>query len=247
MKIVVYSSIMVKDVILDKPIDKPGDFYLIPGIDYVLLTNLPNGKEVFKKSGWAKGEIRIMEPPEEEMPNRNKKGWAIYAARWCKWHPDRLFSDYDLAIWIDGWQIPDYNKKEELLTLCNELLNQNKVDILLEEHNKNKCIYDEHQSIIFCQKDSYENMFKVSKYVKVMGCPMNVGVFWTGCMIYKIGSKKIQDIVKYLWIDMCLYTYRDQALLTFEIWRTNGFDNWGKVNLSNLVIATYTDKNHIYI
>lgn len=245
MRVVVYTAIMVKNPETDKPIDTPANFTIIPGWDYVLLTNLKRGKEIFKNSGWSKGEIRIFEPPEEEMPNRLARGYQIYAARWCKWHPDKLFSDYDLAIWIDGWQIPDYNKINNWYKLVNSFSNnENNYDILLDQHKKNKCIYEEHKAIVFCQKDTELNMLKTTKYVKIMGCPKDIGIYWTGCYIYKIGSKSIQKVLKNLWEDMLLYTYRDQALLTFEIWRNNDGAKWGKAPLNDMVMGVDTDKNH---
>lgn len=245
MKVVVYTSIMVLDPVMDKPIDMPGNFEIIPGWDYVLLTNLKNGKKIFEKSGWNKGEIRIMEPPEDEMPSRTRRGWAIYAARWCKWHPDRLFGDYDIAIWVDGCQVPNFNKYNMWNNFTNLLMNNEyEYDILFDTHKKNNCIYDEHKSIVFCQKDTDVDMLKVTKYIKVMGCPTNLGLFWTRCYIYRIGSKNIQKTAKYLWDDMLLYTYRDQALLTFEIWRNNQMNVWGKAPLDTMITAVDTDSNH---
>jgi hypothetical protein len=245
MKIVVYTAIMVKNSDTDSPIDIPSNFKRFPNFDYVLITNLKNGKEIFKKSGWSKGEIRIMEPPEDEMPAKTIRGWQIYAARWCKWHPDRLFNNYDLAIWVDGWQIPDFNKVDKWTDIIKSFSNKtHNYDIVLDFHKKNKCIYEEHDSIVFCQKDTYINMLKTTKYIKSMGCPKDFGLYWTGCYIYKIGSIPIQKVFKNLWEDMLLYTYRDQALLTFEIWRNDEFEVWGKAPLNNLIIAVDSDKNH---
>jgi hypothetical protein len=245
MRVVVYTAIMVKNVETDKPIDIPANFTRIPGWDYVLLTNLKRGKEIFKNSGWSKGEIRIFEPPEKEMPNRLARGWQIYAARWCKWHPDKLFSDYDLAIWVDGWQAPDFKKADKWIEIVKSFSNkEHEYDIVFDFHKQNKCIYEEHKSIVFCQKDTDVNMLKTTKYIKTMGCPKDFGLFWTGCYVYRIGSKPIQKVFKNLWEDMLLYTYRDQALLTFEIWRNNEFNVWGKASLNDLVMAVDTDGNH---
>lgn len=245
MRVVVYTAIMVNNPESDKPIDAPTYFNKISEFDYILITNLKNGKEIFKTSGWQ--DIRIMEPPEDEMPIRTKYGWQIYASRWFKWHPDKIFSDYDISIWVDGWQAPDYNKKNLWYEIIENLSNNNKYNIIHDLHNKNKCIYDEHESIIFCKKDSYANILKVTKYVKTMGCPKKLGLFWTGCFIYKIGSKDIQQIFNDLWKDMILYTYRDQALLTYEIWKNNALPLWGTAPLYNMVIPVDTDRNHIYI
>jgi hypothetical protein len=251
MKVVVFTAIMVKDPLKDKPIDNPSDFNIIPGWDYVLLTNIHNGKEVFKNSGWNKGEIRIIEPPEEDMPSRNSNKWEIYAARWFKWHPDKIFGDYDIVIWVDGWQIINYNKINEIYELINNTwkdLQVNDSIVLLQDiHPKNNCIYDEHKYIIECKKDTYFNILKVTKYIKTMRCPKDIGLYWTGCYIYKTNSQIFQNISNDLWNDMLLYTYRDQALLTYELWRNNALDKWKPTPLNKLVIAVDTNNNHHYI
>jgi hypothetical protein len=244
MKVVVYTAIMVSNPAADKPIDMPGQFQRIPNWDYILLTNVVNAKQVFRNSGWSKGEIRTMEPPEDEMPDRNRRGWQIYAARWCKWHPHRLFPDYDYVIWIDGWQVPDFSKKDKWNELLTNIAEHPTAHMIHDKHTKNTCIYQEHQSIIFCEKDTYVNMLKVSKYIKTMGCPQNLGLFWTGCYIYKPGSNLLHRSLQNLWEDMMLYTYRDQALLMFEIWRNDAFKVWDTQPLSKLVAAVDTDGNH---
>ena len=245
MKVVVYTAIMAKDPKSDIPLDMPGQFTRIPGWDYILITNHINGKKIFKTSGWNQCDIRIMSPPDDEMPPKSRRGEAIYAARWCKWHPDSLFSNYDVAIWVDGWKIPDFNQVDNWYTLVDSVYNQtNSYDIVFDKHDKNKCVYEEHKSIIFCEKDTYSNILKTTKYVKTMGFPTDYGVFWTGCYIYRIGSKYVGKVMKDLWDDMLIYTYRDQALLTYEIWRNAALDIWGTAPLARMVIPICTDQNH---
>ncbi len=244
MKVVVYTAIMVNNPESDKPIDLPCNFDLIPGWDYVLLTNIKNGKQVFRNSGWRKGEIREIDPPENDMPVKSRRGWQIYANRWFKWHPDSVFNDYDIIIYVDGFNIPNFNKKDEWNKIIQDFLSNPSLYILQDNHPKNNCIYQEHDSIVKCNKDNYFNMVKVSKYVKTMGCPLDLGLLWNGCYIYKSKSRDVQKVWDNMWFDMLLYTYRDQALLMFEIWRNNSFKIWGKAPLNTLVLAVDSDSNH---
>jgi hypothetical protein len=87
-------------------------------------------------------------------------------------------------------------------------------------------------------------MVKVSKYVKTMGCPLDLGLLWNGCYIYNSKSRDVQKVWDNMWFDMLVYTYRDQALLMFEIWRNNSFKIWGKAPLNTLVLAVDSDGNH---
>lgn len=243
MKIVVFTSIMVNTA-SDKPIDTPKMFRMIPGWDYVLLTNIT--APLFNKSGWINGSIVHMEPPKEEMPDRNHKRWSIYANRWCKWHPDRLFPQYDYIIYVDGFQVPNILKLEQWYTIIQEFSNQNK-SIVQSLHNANSCIYKEHQAIIMCKKDTKEAIDKTTKYISSMGFPENNQLLWNGCYIYKARSSVIQKVWNHLWEDMLIYTYRDQALLVYEIWRNNAFDEWMIHNLYNMVSNVDSNNNHIYV
>jgi len=252
MKVVVFTAIMVKDPDINKPIDLPKSFKRIIGWDYVLITNVKNAVNIFWNSGWRRGEIYTMEPPEDEMPPLSKKGWEIYANRWFKWHPDRIFKNHDIAIYVDGFQVPNFDKSSEWVSLTEQLFNASDRDttrppyIIQSLHPTKKCIYQEHDNIIACHKDSYENILKVKKYVKVHGYPNNYTLFWNGCYIYKLGSEQIQKVWNNLWQDMLLYTYRDQSLLMFEIWKNNAFEFWRIEKLNDLIINVDTNSNHVY-
>jgi hypothetical protein len=244
MKVVVFTAIMVNNPLDNKPIDNPKMFKMIPGWDYVLVTNI--GNTIFNHSGWIKGTILKMEPPKEEMPDRNHTHWSIYANRWCKWHPDKLFPDYDYIIYIDGFQVPDISKLKEWQILIQQFSTQNK-SIIQSLHNKQNCIYKEHNIIIQCKKDTKEAMNKTTVYLKSMGFPENKSLMWNGCYIYKARSPVIQKVWNDLWEDMLIYTYRDQALLVYEIWKNNAFDEWIIHNLYNMVINVDSNHNHVYV
>ena len=244
MKVVVFTAIMMNNPLDMKPIDNPRMFKLIPGWDYVLLTN--TSLPLFNKSGWIKGSILKMEPPKEEMPDRNHKHWSIYANRWCKWHPDKLFPDYDYIIYVDGFQVPNISKLGEWYNLIQQFSNQHK-SIIQSSHNKYNCIYKEHREIVACKKDKEDTMNKVTAHLKSMGFPENKSLMWNGCYIYKARSAIIQKVWNDLWSDMLLYTYRDQALLVYEIWRNDAVDAWDIYNLYNMVLDVGSNRNHVYV
>ena len=243
MKVVVFTAIMVNNPLNTKPIDNPKSFEMIPGWDYVLVTNIV--LPIFNHSGWIKGTILKMEPPKEEMPDRYHKRWSIYANRWCKWHPDKLFPDYDYIIYVDGFQVPDISKLTEWQTLIQQFSTQNK-NIIQSLHNKHKCVYEEHHAIVKYNKDTQEAMDKTTAYLIRMNYPVNNIFLWNGCYIYKARSPTIQKVWNDLWNDMLIYTYRDQALLVYEIWKNKAFNEWSLYNLYNMVINVDSNSNHMY-
>ena len=244
MKIVVFTSIMANNPLDNKPIDTPKMFKTIPGWDYVLLTNIT--LPIFNKSGWIKGSIVHMEPPKEEMPDRNHKHWSIYANRWCKWHPDKLFPQYDYIIYVDGFQVPNISKMEEWFTVIRQFSNKNE-SIIQSLHNKHSCIYKEHQSIVINKKDTQDAMDKTSAYIRSMGFPENKILLWNGSYIYKARCPIVQKVWNDLWNDMLIYTYRDQALLVYEIWKNDAFNKWYIHNLHNMVGNVDSNRNHVYL
>jgi hypothetical protein len=243
MKVVVFTAIMANDP-SDKPIDNPTMFTLIPGWDYVLVTNVTS--PVYNDSGWINGSIIHMEPPKEEMPDRNHKHWCIYANRWCKWHPDRLFPEYDYIIYVDGFQVPDVSKQYEWYGLI-QYLSEQKKSIIQSVHNKQNCIYEEHRAIVACKKDTKEAIHKTTSYLIRMEFPKNTTLLWNGCYIYKAHSILIQKVWDDLWKDILLYTYRDQALLMYEIWKNNALEEWAMYHLHHMVSHVDSDHNHVYV
>jgi hypothetical protein len=243
MKVVVFTSIMVNHP-SDTPIDNPSMFTLIPGWDYVLVTNITS--PVYNDSGWINGSIMHMEPPKEEMPDRNHKHWSIYANRWCKWHPDTLFPEYDYIIYVDGFQVPDVSKLYEWYGLIQYLSKQKK-SIIQSAHNTQNCIYQQHRAIVSCKKDTRDAMNKTTAYLKSMGFPENKSLMWNGCYIYKARTAIIQKVWNDLWKDMLQYTYRDQALLMYEIWKNDALEEWAICNLYRMVCRVDSDQNHVYV
>lgn len=242
-----FTAIMVKDPAKDRPIDTPGPFRRIIGFDYVLFTNVQNAKAVFANSGWT--DIREQEPPPEDMPRRSKRGWPIYANRWFKWHPDRVFLDYDVAIYVDGFQVPHPELRHEwwrfVRALCDDP-DPKTPRLVHSPHHANKCIYDEQRAIVRSNKDTAARMSAVTAYVRSHGYPANAGLLWNGCYIYRLGCPKIKALFDSLWEDMVVFTYRDQSLYMFEIWKTGAFSSIGAAPLDKMVMSVDTNHNHVY-
>jgi hypothetical protein len=90
-------------------------------------------------------------------------------------------------------------------------------------------------------------MNKTTAYLKSMGFPENKSLMWNGCYMYKARTAIIQKVWNDLWKDMLQYTYRDQALLMYEIWKNDALEEWAICNLYRMVCRVDSDQNHVYV
>lgn len=251
MRVVVFTAIMVDPNDPNpKPIDTPGPFDKIPGMDYILLTNVPNAHQVFKNTSWT---IRPVTPPPEHVPKRH---YAIYANRYYKWHPAQTFPDYHVAIYVDGFQVPDASKasvwwrlaKDTMHPLDRETLQDSPVCIIQCKHPTNDCIYKELRSIVNARKDTAARMMAVNLYLESNGFPKDIGLMWNGCYVLALHKNPlITKLFNDLYEDMIIYTYRDQSLYMYHLYKNRVNDYYVSAPLDKIVKDVDTNKNHIYI
>ena len=165
-----------------------------------------------------------------------------------------LFSDaYDVIIYVDGFQVPDVAHEN----VWRNMVDNMETAIIQAPHDVNKCIYAEHNAIVHARKDTREKMQAVTQYIRSTTFPANYGMFWNGCYIFNVKkhdknselrTQCVLEVWARLWRDMLVYTYRDQSLLMFEIWKHKVSQGvWGKAPLNKLVKMVDSNRNHVYI
>lgn len=244
MRVVVFTAIMVDPNRLGPPIDIPEQFTKIPQFDYILFTNTPNH---FKNTSWT---IKHVDPPTDEIP---KDHFAIYANRYYKWRPHVLFKDtYDVAIYVDGWQIPNPKHQDVWCKYARQVMDpSNPICIIQCPHPVNQCIYNELTSIVNARKDTFEKMAGLRMYLQSQNFPTNQGLFWNGCYLFAVKkqNKKLQQVMQDLWNDMILYTYRDQSMYMYHLWKNNAMYLVGKAHDLEDIVSTVdptANLNHNY-
>ena len=231
MKVVVFTAIFGEKV----PIDLPGPFEKINDWDYIIFTNFD--ADTFIESSWQIQKVDI---------SLKMQGKYIYANRFFKWHAHTIFKDYDVAIYVDGFQCPNNEYAKEWQTNVDFLINNNK-SIIHCKHECNTCIYEELVAVVKCQKDVFEKMDIVKHYLLSQDYPPNLGLFWNGCYILNINhSQNIADAWLALWGDMLKFTYRDQTLLMYEYWKLGHMDEILLVDLRKIIKNIDHGLNHIY-
>ena len=241
MKIAVYTAIFNAT----NPIDKPGTFQKLPGVDYFLFTNLD--PKIFNNTSWTVKQVPI---PLEHIPKQDDKRKYIYCNRYYKWHPHIVLAEYDIIMYIDGFQIPDASKHEAWYRMFTMLYQNPSIYLVANPHPTCKCAYREAEMVVICKKDDPLRMDILTDYFSSLQFPKDYGLFWNGCFIFKNTPKKTNPIAAVyasLWDDMVKFTYRDQPLFMVNIWKNNARGFIAIADLETMVRNVDSNHNHVYI
>lgn len=231
MKVCVYTAFFSQR----EPIHKPGWFNKIESWDYIMFTNLhpscfdPN-------CSWKIHQVSL---PYDQIPREPAVGAWIYSNRYYKWHPQTLLSEYDVVIYVDGLQAPDATKIGEWRRLLAELRNPNTTCTIIQSiHNRNNCIYDELNSIVSSRKDTRTRIDNLKTYLMSVGYPHNNGLYWNGCYVLDNRNDKMKRLMSDVWDDVIKFTYRDQALYMYQVWKHDAKDMIMAHSLEDMIIKT---------
>jgi hypothetical protein len=227
---------------LNCPIDKPGIFATIDDWEYILFTNL--SKESFGQTSWT-----IKHMPVPDICKSLSKQY-IYANRYYKWKSHIFLKDYDVVIYVDGFQIPNPENKNTWINLVNRVaLSTNPPLIIADHYSPKKCAYLEMKLIVQAKKDTMENMKNLYYSFRSVNYPDDFGLFWNGCFIYRQHDQRPIPIWEELWTYMIKWTYRDQALYPFIMWKqkVDAKKLFYLADLDKIVTKTDSNHNHIYV
>jgi len=172
--------------------------------DYVMFTNVPDH---LKDSGW----VPIYKELIQDHP--------IYTAKHYKWLVHKYLLDYDIAIYVDAYLSP-------IVMDWNKYIDKLKPDgigngIILMRHSRRNCIYDECSAISNCRRDTKENMDNVITFLKENNMPKKYGLSEGGLSIRHLKNNDFNSLCDELFTLMLRFTYRDQALLSYVLWKNN--------------------------
>lgn len=121
------------------------------------------------------------------------------------------FLDFDICLFIDA--------KFTINCDLNDFVEKNlKYDIVLMDHPKRNCIYDEAK---FCIDKNIGNKVDIINQIqlyKKRNFPKNFGLFGTGIMIRK-NTKEIINFMKLWYNEIEKYSCRDQISFPYVLWK----------------------------
>ena len=122
--------------------------------------------------------------------------------------------EYETAIYVDSYMEPNINKP--WADLDKNLLN-------LKPHKRRSCVYDEFSYIVRFARDTKENMEKVKEFLKGEDFPENFGLWENNVFLRPLKNERVNKICEELYDLMKIYSYRDQTLLSYVLWKNNYF------------------------
>ena len=174
--------------------------YLNPEWDYICFTD---SEKLLRYKNYGAWQIRKLE--------FNKLNNALNN-RWHKTHPHILFPDYEESIYIDGNIILTDGQ------VFDEILNK-KMNLVLPEHWKDDCIYNEIERVRENCFDTNENLLKVKNFLLMNNFPVHYGLNENNLIYRRHNDSKIIRIMNDWWSFIKEYSKRDQLSLSYVLWK----------------------------
>jgi hypothetical protein len=177
MKKVVYSCLFSSGT---KRMDHPNinETDKLEGFDYIMFTNISD-----------KLQNTVCTFIDKDLMNEH----PIHTAKYYKWNSHKYFEDYEIAIYVDAYMMPNPTIKwdEYIPQLKSDDIN---CGIIQMKHSQRNCIYMECNAIVGCKKDTRINMDKVINFLKTNNMPGNYGLFECGLFLRHLKNEELNSI-----------------------------------------------------
>lgn len=120
------------------------------------------------------------------------------------------YIDFDISIWIDA--------KFTIRIDLNKFISNFQNDLVLMDHSKRQCIYDE---VDFCISKNIGNKNDLRRQInqyKKDGYPRNNGLYGTG-VLYRKNNSEVINFMKLWYEQIEKYTTRDQVSFPYVLWK----------------------------
>lgn len=183
-----------------EPLEKPRINNPLEGWDYFLFSNIDEITNEEAYNGW-----KVI---KKDLIDNN----PLYTAKYYKWLIHKELPQYDTAVYVDSYMEPNANKPWSTL---------DKKNINLKPHKKRNCVYKEFKYIVRFARDTQENMNKIKNFLKEEGFPEDFGLWENNVFLRPLKNNKVNKICEELYDLMKIYSYRDQTLLSYILWKNN--------------------------
>ena len=195
---------------------------ITPGWDYVCFTD-----QDIKSNIW---EIRKVEK-DPSLSNRrvSRKIEMLY---------HNYLGEYDTTI-----KVPGYATISIDLNIVASLLG-NSYDMVLLNHPRRKCSYDEMNHYIHLSGDPDGRIKKQIEKYESEGMPRKLGLAACGLVVRKIGNKNVEKFCELWWEQVLNYGSNDQFSFMYIYWKYGliNFYKWGFRNFNSYIQGKNTHK-----
>lgn len=172
-----------------------------PCIDYVCFTDRP-------RNDYGIWQVRSA-PYSHPDPTR--------IARWVKMHPNELFPDHEVAVWLDA----NIVLKGDLRRYV-DMFEQQEADLGLIAHPHRSCFYDEAEACKQLNKDTEKLIDRQINEYRKAGLPPKQPLFETGFMIVPLKRQGTAEALHLWWQQIERFSRRDQLGLAWVTYRNPG-------------------------
>jgi len=176
--------------------------YLDVDADYVCFTDNPRLLRHKRCGIW---EIR---PLAFDMLDNTKN------ARWHKTHPQLLFPDYEISVWVDG-------NLNILTPYLQKLLLSGKGALRVPVHYSRNCVYEEIKAVVSHHKEQQSIAYIARDFLLSQHMPEQYGLCETNIIYRRHGDGKVQKIMDDWWKCIEKYSKRDQLSFTYALWQND--------------------------
>ena len=178
-----------------------------PGWDYVCFTDTDKKSDVW--------EIRKVEKDPSLSDRRNSRKIEIL------YH--HYLGEYETTIKVPGYAVLNIDLNE-----IADLLGDS-YDMVLLNHPRRKCTYDEFQYYIDVSGDPEGVLAKQMERYKKEGMPVRLGLVACGMVVRKIGNKNVEKFCELWWDEVLNYSSNDQHSFMYIYWKYGliKYRKWG--------------------
>ena len=192
-KIAVYTCVFGKYDKIQEPNFKPDN------IDYYIITD----QEIPNNSLWK--PINYDENLLRGLNNIEKN-------RYFKMHPEKIFTDYNYSIYVDG-NIKIISDLSPYIKLIG------KYGLGFHSHNQRNCPYDELTAIGVAHKANKSVIKEYEDYLKSNSFPKGYGLLECNVIVREHNNPICKKIMEEWWEQFSTYIKRDQVSIPFVLYR----------------------------
>ncbi len=178
-------------------------------------------------------------PVPDEIKNKCQNNHTLIN-RYIKMHPQELFPEFDLALYIDG----SVRIMSDIANLFYKI--NDKTGLAMHLHPRRNSIYEEADACIKSSIGNTKNIKKLINNYKQEGFPNNNGLFEATVIAIDLKNKNAQKIMDNWWKHFLEnQTGRDQLSLTYILWKLNyKFEDVGVLGINLAINPKFRRSTH---